>query len=112
MIRNYFKTALRSFVKNKAFSAINVFGLSLSMAVCLIIIMLVGDQMSMDRYNKNANNIYRINMQRLHEPGPFNVLATTPIPLGNELIENYSGIKNYCKIRRGFGNDWVGIEND
>ena len=112
MIRNYLKTAFRSLLRQRAFSFINAFGLSISMAICLIIIMMVGDQMKMDRHLSNADNIYRINTQRLHESGPVNTLATSPLPMGKELSENYTGIESYTRIRRGFGNGWVEFDND
>lgn len=112
MIRNYLKTAFRTLIRHRVFSLINAFGLSISMAICLIIIMMVGDQMKMDRHLTNAENIYRINTQRLHESGPMNMLATSPLPIGKELFENYTGIENYTRIRRGFGNSWVEFDND
>ena len=112
MIRNYLKTALRNILRNKTFTAINVFGLALSLAVCMIIIMIVRDQMKMDRHNVNADRIYRINTQRLHADDPVNTFATTALPIGDELLNNYSGIEKKVSIRRGFGNGWVGIDDD
>ncbi len=112
MIRNYLKTAFRNILRNRTFSLINIFGLSLSLAVCLVIIMMVADQLSMDRHINKADRIYRINMERLHEDGPVNIMATSPIPLGKEIMTNYPGIKNQVAIRRGFGNGWIGIEDD
>ena len=60
MIRNYFKIAWRNFRKNKLFSLINVVGLSIGIATCFIIMLYVYDELSYDRFNKNADNIYRI----------------------------------------------------
>ena len=64
MLQNYFKIAIRNLLKHKSFSIINIFGLALSMSVCIIIIMLVSDQKSVDRYNSKRENIYRINTIR------------------------------------------------
>jgi putative ABC transport system permease protein len=61
MIRNYIKTAVRSLMKNKGFTAINVLGLALGLATCLLIVFYVFDELSYDRYNVNADRIYRIN---------------------------------------------------
>ena len=61
MIRNYFLVAVRNLNRNKFFSAINIFGLALSMTICMAIIMLVADQMTYDRHNRNYNRIYRVN---------------------------------------------------
>lgn len=112
MLRNYFKTAFRNILRNKTFSLINVFGLSLSLAVCLVIIMIVSDQLSMDRHVKDADRIFRVNTQKLHDDGPVNINATSPLPIGGELMDNYTGITEQVRIRRGFGNGWIGIEND
>ena len=60
MIRNYIKTAYRSLKKNKGFTAINVLGLSVGLATCLLIVFYVVDEFSYDRYNVNAHRIYRI----------------------------------------------------
>ena len=61
MIKNYVKTAFRSLQKNKGFTAINVFGLALGLAACLLIVFYVVDELSYDNYNVNANRIYRVN---------------------------------------------------
>ncbi len=60
MIKNYLKTAWRNIRKNKLFSFINILGLSLGIATCFIIMLYVQDELSYDRFNKNADNIARI----------------------------------------------------
>jgi putative ABC transport system permease protein len=60
MIRNYIKTAFRSLTKNKGFTAINVLGLSVGLATCLLIVFYVVDELSYDKYNVKADRIYRI----------------------------------------------------
>jgi putative ABC transport system permease protein len=60
MIKNYLKTAWRNLIKNKTFSLINIFGLSIGMAVCFMILMYVRDELSYDRYNNHADQIVRV----------------------------------------------------
>lgn len=60
MYQNYIKTALRRLAKSKAFTAINVLGLSIGLATCLLIVFYVVDELSYDKYNVNAGRIYRI----------------------------------------------------
>src|SRR5580692_3707380 len=60
MFKNYLKTAFRSLRKNKGFTAINVLGLSVGLATCLLIVFYVVDELSYDKYNVNAERIYRI----------------------------------------------------
>ncbi len=60
MIRNYFRTAWRNLWKNKVFSLINILGLSLGMAACLLILQYVNFELSYDQFNQNAPNLYRV----------------------------------------------------
>ncbi len=57
---NYFKTAWRNFLKNKAYSFINIAGLSIGLACCMLIILYNNDEVSYDRFHNNVSNIYRI----------------------------------------------------
>src|SRR3982750_4924807 len=60
MFRNYFRIAFRSMMRNKSFSAINILGLSIGIAVCFIIMLYVQDELSYDKFNKKADRMYRI----------------------------------------------------
>jgi putative ABC transport system permease protein len=60
MIKNYLKIAWRNLVNNKADSIINIIGLSIGMAACLLILEFVSFELSYDRFNKNAADIYRV----------------------------------------------------
>ncbi len=60
MFKNYLKTAWRNIRKNKLFSAINILGLSIGIALCFMIMLYVQDELSYDRFNKNAGNIVRV----------------------------------------------------
>jgi len=60
MFKSYFKTAWRNLMKNKTFSLINIAGLSIGMAACLLILQYVSFQLSFDQFNKNASDIYRV----------------------------------------------------
>ena len=60
MIKNYFKIAWRNLMKNKIYSFINVFGLTIGLTTFLLIALYVFDELTFDRFHKNADNIYRI----------------------------------------------------
>ncbi|MGZ3944406.1 MAG: ABC transporter permease [Mucilaginibacter sp.] len=60
MFRNYIKTAVRNLRKNLGFTTINVLGLSVGLATCLLIVFYVVDELSYDKFNVNADRIYRI----------------------------------------------------
>lgn len=109
MLYNYLKISFRSILKHKLFSFVNLFGLAFSLSVCIIIALLLADQYSYDRYNTDKESIYRINHTRLNSDNSFSRMATSPLPLGEKLVTEYSGIKESVKLYRGFGNDWVDI---
>lgn len=113
MLQNYLKTALRSLLRHRFFSAINIFGLAVAMTICMAIIMLVADQMMHDRYNTNRDRVYRINSIPISDSGAEeNETATTTLPLRQELQEHFTGIEKSARIVRGFGNMWLEIEQN
>lgn len=110
MFVNYLKTAFRSLWRHRFFSFINVFGLAVAMALSMVIIMLVADQLSYDRYNTKRDRIYRINSIPTGTKGEErSETATTTLPLKQELLENYTGVEKAVRIVRGFGNRWIDI---
>jgi putative ABC transport system permease protein len=84
------------------------------MSICMAIIMLVADQMMYDRHNANRERIFRINSYRVDnngvDRGEINS-ATSPLPLREELLEQYTGVEKVVRIKRGFGNGWLEFEN-
>jgi putative ABC transport system permease protein len=60
MLKNYLKIALRTLSRHKLFSFINIFGLALSMSVCMIVMIRIKDQLSYDSFHPHANRTYRI----------------------------------------------------
>src|SRR5215469_2634938 len=61
MIKNFLVIAIRNLRRNKAFSAINIAGLAIGIATCLLILLFVGHELSYDRYNEKADRIVRVN---------------------------------------------------
>jgi putative ABC transport system permease protein len=59
MLYSYLTIAFRNFIKRKVFSLINIFGLSIGFSVCLILLSFVAFELSYDRHNEKANQIYR-----------------------------------------------------
>lgn len=69
MFRNYLKIALRTLAHNKAYSSINVVGLSIGLAAAMLIILYTKDEVSYDRFHANSTNLYRITRQELTPAG-------------------------------------------
>ena len=88
MFRNYFKTALRNFTRNKAHSFINLAGLSAGMAVALLIGLWIWDELRYDQYNPNYNSVAQV-MQNNHFGGTIETWESHPYPLGEELRTHY-----------------------
>lgn len=113
MLRNYIKVALRNIIKHRTFSFINIFGLAVAMCVCMAIIMMVADQMMVDRHNPMADRIYRINTTPYWKDNngqPGNETASTTLPLRDELLSQYTGVEKAVRFIRGFGNNWLEVE--
>src|SRR6478735_1806855 len=60
MFKNYFKTASRNLWKHKAFSFINIIGLTIGLTSFILIALYIFDELTFDRFHKNADNIYRV----------------------------------------------------
>jgi putative ABC transport system permease protein len=110
MLRNYFKTAWRNIIRRKTFSLIMISGLALSMSVCLLVIVIVNDQISFDNFHPNANRIYRINTSVTRTDNNVEKIATTPFTLGNKL-KGYSSIENVVHIDRDLNAEVVKGQN-
>lgn len=104
MISSYFKTSGRSIVRNKLFSAINVFGLAVSMSVGLLVIAFVFDFMSYDRFHGNRERIYRV-YDRYEAPQHAIDLASVSVKAAKEIEANITGIDEIVLMRNGFWGD-------
>ena len=99
MLSNTFKITLRNINRNKAFTFINIAGLGIGMACCILIVNYIVFESSYDRFHKNAENIYRVNT--LFEIGDRGgKLASTNHPIGDYLRDNYDEVLDSVKFRR------------
>lgn len=88
MLKNYLKIGYRNLAKNKIYSAINIGGLSVGMAVSVLIGLWVYDELSFDKYHKNYDRIAEV-WQHVSFGPEKSTYSIGPIPLGNELRNNY-----------------------
>ncbi len=102
MFKNYIKTAFRSLKKNRAFTIINILGLSLGLASCILIAFYVVDELSYDKYNVNADRIYRVN-EDLKLGGNRKQYAVCMPPLAKTLKTDYPSVENTVRIKNGGG---------
>ncbi len=111
MIKNYLKIAWRNLVKNKAFSVINITGLAVGIAVCLLITLYVVDELSYDRYNENADRIYRVDAD-VKFGGNELRLAVASDPMGATLKKDYPQVEEYARIYASEGSKLVKKGNE
>ena len=97
LFKNYFKTAWRNLWANKVFSAINILGLSLGLMCCILIFLFIQNEVSYDRYNKQADNIYRVTSIAKGQESATN-LAVTPAPWAPLMKNDYAEIRNYTRV--------------
>ena len=97
MLRNYLKIALRNLWKNRVYSGINVSGLAVGLATCLLIALYVADELSYDRHHERADRIYRVVHHATWESGNLN-LAPTSAPYAPTLKQNYPEIEQTVRV--------------
>ena len=105
MLRNYLLTALRNIIKNKQVSIFNVLGLSFSMSVCLLIIVIIQDQYSYDKMHSERNRIFRIQTVDNNSKYALNKYASTTYPLADELAKKYTFVDKIAVINNSFGGE-------
>ncbi|HLX90166.1 MAG TPA: ABC transporter permease [Puia sp.] len=109
MLENYIKTALRSLSRNKTFSIINILGLSLGLACAMLIILYVKDEVSYDRFHKNAGSIYRIYSQGSKD-GETRKMGITGEVQGPIFKAGIPGIVAYVRMQGGYGDFKTGAD--
>ncbi|MBO0930846.1 ABC transporter permease [Fibrella aquatilis] len=99
MFRNYLKIAWRNLVRNKAFSAINIVGLAVGLATCLLIGLFVLDELSYDRFNEKADRIVRVWFEGKIQGNSVNEAHVMP-PVAATLRANYPDVQEATRLRR------------
>jgi len=88
MIRNYFKIAVRNLLKNKFISFINLFGLTVGLTCCLLILTYILHELSYDKYNDKADRIYRVTRDFRNKDGIVSLHLGTVAPPFGPLLKN------------------------
>ena len=96
MLKNYLIIAWRNLLKNKVFSLINILGLAIGMAACLLILQYVRFELSYDEFHAHAPDIYRINTN--DHQGTIRKTTLTPPLLGPELQKNYPEVVHFTRL--------------
>src|SRR5882762_5639334 len=97
MIKNYFKTAWRYLLKNKFYSLINIAGLSIGLAIGILILLWVQDELSFDAFHKQAKNIYRLENQ-VGTGSSIQIWSVTNAPIATEAKAELPDVKDAVRI--------------
>src|SRR6187549_1605264 len=95
MIKNYFKIALRNIVRHLSYSLINIAGLAIGMACSILILLWVQDELSYDRFNANADQLYRLTANA----GDFKA-AVSPAGMAEGLQSEMPEIKTTVRLSK------------
>jgi putative ABC transport system permease protein len=107
MIKNYFKIAWRSLLKQKGFSSINIFGLATGMACSLLIFLFVKDETSYDRFHNDAGQIYRVVKDFVNDDGSRLPDATTPPALAPAMQKDIPEVAITTRVFPGWGANFL-----
>ena len=99
MFRNYWKIAVRTMVRNKINSLINISGLAIGITCVIFIILYVQDEMRYDRGFKNVESIYQVNLEGNFGGQVFN-RSFTPPPVGIALHKEFPEVSDYTRATR------------
>jgi putative ABC transport system permease protein len=97
MLKNFLKIALRNLLKRKAYTFINVMGLATGMAVCLLIILFITDELNYDQFQAQGDDIYRMVVKRQY-PGRVSSYAIVPQSYAYAVKQECPEVKEAVRI--------------
>lgn len=97
MVANYFKIAVRNIRKRAFFSFINIFGLTVGIACCLLIFVYVSDEISYDRFHANVENIYRVGLHG-KIAGQELFTSNSCVPVGPTMQSEIPGVESITRL--------------
>ncbi|MES2006192.1 MAG: ABC transporter permease [Bacteroidota bacterium] len=104
MLRNYFKIAWRSLMKNKIFSFINIFGLSIGLTCCLLIALYLNNELNYDKQHPDADRIYQLGTTFVKQD-EVRDMANTPAPMAAMMQQEFPEVEETVRLLGLFGED-------
>jgi putative ABC transport system permease protein len=100
MFKNYIKIATRNLFKQKIFSLINIAGLAIAIAFCILIFLFIRDEVTHDGFHKKADRLYRVNVLIKDEEGRMDTHASSPPPLGPACKEEFPEVVRMARFKK------------
>ena len=107
MLTTFYKSSIRNLLKNKTFTGINIFGLSIGISVCMMIFVVVRFETSFDNFHKNKANIYRV-ISQLHNANIVSTNSSVPTPFPAAFKNDFPDVKKVAPIYSD-GNDEIEV---
>lgn len=98
MLKNYFKIAWRNLLKNKVFSFINIFGLTIGLTSFLLVALYIFDELTFDSFHKNADNIYRVVKDEISPDGKETKIAGAGYQVSEKGKTDFREIKDAARL--------------
>lgn len=99
MFRNYLKIAWRNLLSNRVFSLINISGLSIGLACCLLILLYAKDEVSYDRFHEKTKNLYQLTCKVIENNGKENIYGIAGTIQGPTFAREIPEIKEYVRVK-------------
>lgn len=109
MFRNYLKIAVRNIFRNKTYSFINIFGLSIGIACSILIILWVHDELNYDHFHKNSAELY-LAVQKCYTQDEIEYGSALPYPAAEVLKRDYPEISEVCRVY--YSQEFLFVHND
>ncbi|MGB4971148.1 MAG: ABC transporter permease, partial [Cyclobacteriaceae bacterium] len=98
MLKNYLKIAFRSLLRSKTHSIINILGLGIGIACCILIVLFVRDEWTFDTFHSKADSIYRVWAREDYGKDEVFFYTVTPFPMGPTLKDNFAEVEYQVRI--------------
>lgn len=98
MNKNYFKVAIRNLIRHKGYAIINISGLAVGAAACILIMLFVKSEWSYDQFNSKSDRLYRVWLEEVEAADKIFTETVTPVPLGPALENSIPEIESTCRI--------------
>ena len=97
MIRNYIKIAIRNLLKDSFYSSINIFGLSIGITTCLMILLYINHELSYDKFHRDHDRIYRVTAKAKLAGSETEMCVSSP-PLADRLMQDLEEIESITRL--------------
>jgi len=106
MLQNYLKIALRNLLRNRVYSAINIFGLALGVACCLLLTLYIQDEVSYDKHHQRSEDVYRIVTHFQSDLG-FDKLGSASPPIAMTLKDEIPEVESATRVVSSFAKSLI-----